>query len=200
MARQELKAFPFDDPPRDQLLSRSRMGVSTFEFSVDLPETLRRRHFYLVAETGSRPILPQRLLGFVQYRFHPPAEPVLEAFYGRICLPVPDAVHDAGFVATSSVPLSWQQAPATLFPSGSATLVRLESGSSALPAPGLDAGRIEVKTAHILSSAELAAKYLFVRRVPDPECLKLCCEFTYDVYRWEPGLPVVASNAYGCDI
>ena len=29
MARRELTRFPFDDPPRDQLLSRSRMGVST---------------------------------------------------------------------------------------------------------------------------------------------------------------------------
>lgn len=199
MARREFKTFALDNPPRDQLLSSMRMGDPTFTYSADLPDTLTHLHFYLIAETGPQPVVPERLLGTIRYRFQPPANPELDVFSGEICLPVPKAIDDAGFVATSSVPLSWQQTPATLVRSDSTTLVRLQSGSSAaLPAPGFDGGAVEVKTAYILSSTELATKYVFIRRMAD--CPRVCCEFTYDIYRWESGLPVVASNAYGCDI
>lgn len=199
LARREFKSFPIDNPPRDQLLSHSsEMQVSVFKYSAALPETLKRLHFYLLTEKGPQTVVPERLLGSVHYDFRPPADPGLPVFSGRICLPVPKAVQDAGFVATSSVPLSWQKAPATLVRKGSTIQVQLPSGSSPLPAPGLDSGAIEVKTAYILSSPEVAVKYLFVRRVAD--CPRVCCEFTYDIYRWESGLSVIASTAYGCDI
>lgn len=199
MARRELKAFPLDNPPTEELLKhRSEMGDSILTFSAPLPAALKRLRFYLIAETGPRPIVPQRLRGSVRYRFHPPAHPELDVFYGEVCLPVPKAVHDAGFVAASRVPLSWRKGRATLVRSGPATLVQLHSGRSPLPAPGFNEGAAEVKAAYILSSPELATQYLLVRRVADSP--KSNCALTYDIYRWEPGLPVVASNAYDCDV
>jgi len=199
MARRELKAFPIENPPSEELLKhRSEMGDSTITFSAALPAALKRLHFYLIAETGPRPIVPERLRGSVRYRFKPPARPELDVFYGEVCLSAPKAVHDAGFVAASGVPLSWRKAPAALVRSGRVTLVRLPNGTSPLPAPGFNKDAAGVRTAYVLSSPGVATRYLFVRRVADsPESN---CEHTYDVYRWEPGLPVIASNAYNCDI
>jgi hypothetical protein len=174
------------------------MKSSTFTFFTDLPDALKRLHFNLITETGPQPIVPKRLLGTIHYDVHSPAKPKLVGFFGEICLPVPNAVTDAGFVAASSVPLKWKKAPVTLSRSGSATVIRLPSGSSVLPPPGVDGGGKEVKTAYILSNSEFAAKYLFVRRLSDP--LQADCEFIYDIYRWEKGLPVVDWNAYGCDL
>lgn len=198
MARREFKEFPIDDPPRDQIVPRGERR-RIYSFFTDLPKPFKGQHFYLLAETGTQPIRPQRLFVSFHYRYHPPAKPE-PMFRGQLCLPVPDAVHDAGFVATSGVPLSWQKTPATLSRSGSTTRVRLPSGSAPMPPAGLDGGLDEVKAAYILSSAGLKTRYLFVRRVPDTQCRRLCCEFTYDIFRWESGLPVVASSAYGCDI
>jgi hypothetical protein len=174
------------------------MGNSALPFSAALPAALRRLRFYLISETGVRPIVPQRLRGFVRYLYQPPARAELDAFYGQVCLPTPRGVRDAGFVAASRVPLSWRKGPATLVRSGSATLVQLRSGRSPLPAPRFNGEAAEVKAAYILSSPELATQYLLVRRVADSP--KSNCGLTYDIYRWEPGLPVVASNAYDCDV
>lgn len=143
-----------------------------------------------------RPIVPERLSGVIQYSSFAPKKFDPPVFYGTLCLPVPKGVDDAGFVATSKVPLSWQEEPATLVRSGSTTRVRLQSGTAILPPPGITGRPIEVKAAHILSSAKLTTKYLLVRRVVDPTN----CEFTYDIYRWQKGLPVLASNPHNCDV
>ena len=195
MARRELKDFPIDHPTRDQILKQKwDWGV---KFFADLPDALERLHFYLLAETGPQPIVPERLEGIVRYDSRSLGNPRLQGFHGTICLSVPKNIRDAGFVAISSVPLSWQDSPATLVRSGATLLVRLQDGYSSLPPPGLDEKSIEVKSASILSSTELAPRYVLVRRLTDPS---RTCEFNYDIYRWEPGLPVLASNAYNCDV
>jgi len=113
-------------------------------------------------------------------------------------LPPPPGIQDAGFVVAINYTVAWNRVPAALVRSDSAILVRLENGASRLPPPGLDGGANEPKTAYILSGAGLPAKYLFVRRLD--RCPDVCCEFAYDIYRWEAGLPVLASNTYGCDL
>lgn len=197
MARRELKGFPIDNPTPAQIRKQKwDWGVA---FSADLPDSLKGLHFYLLTETGPRQIVAERLEGVVRYETYVPGKPKLEGFSGAVCLSIPKDIHDAGFVATSSLPLSWQKSPATLARSGATTMVRLqEGGFSSLPPPGFDQDSIHVKSTYILSSTELAARYVLVRRVADPD--EVACEFNYDIYRWEPGLPVVASNAYGCDI
>ena len=201
IARREFKEFPVDNPPLDEFPKNTTEAggdTSYFMFSAALPETLRDLHFYLITETGVRPIVPERLSGVIQYPSFAPKKFDPPVFYGTICMPVPKGLDDAGFVATSKVPLSWQKEPAALVRSGSTTRVRLQSGSATLPPPGFNEGAIAVKAAYILSSTKLATKYLLVRRVSDP--IKVDCELIYDIYRWQKGLPVVASNAYGCDI
>jgi hypothetical protein len=199
IARREFKEFPVDNPPRNELLKHTTEAggdTSFFTFSAALPDTLNGLHFYLITETGVRPIGPKRLFGIIQYPSFTPDKFDPPVFSGTICLPVPDGLDDAGFVATSKAPLSWQKEPATLVRSGSTTRVRLQSGFATLPPPGITETPIEVKTAYILSSPELTTKYLLVRRVVDPTN----CEFTYDIYYWKKGLPVIASNPYGCDV
>lgn len=199
LARQTLHAFPLEDPPRDRLLTLGEAtGSPILPFSAALPKTFEGLRFYLLTESGVRSIEPRELHGWVRYRDSPPARPELERFSGEVCMPVPAGLRDAGFVVSASYPVSWQTAPAALVRSGATTLVRLEEGASSLPPPGLDGGAVEVKSAHILYSTALPIRYLLVRRVA--QCPSVCCEFTYDIYRWEPGLPVIASNTYGCDI
>jgi hypothetical protein len=198
IARREFKEFPVDNPPQDELPKHTTEAgrSSYFTFSAALPDALSGLHFYLITETGTRPIVPKRLFGIIQYPSFTPDKFDPPVFTGMICLPVPNGLGDAGFVATSKVPLSWQKEPATLVRSGSTTRVRLQSGFAILPPPGITEKPIEVKTAYILSSTELTTKYLLVRRVVDPTF----GEFTYDIYRWQKGLPVIASNPHGCDI
>lgn len=198
IARREFKEFPIDSPPRDKVLGNGfePAGASYFTFSAALPDALSGLHFYLIAEAGMRPIVPKRLSGMIYYKSYKKNKIEPPGFGGTICLPVPKGVDDAGFVATSKVPLSWQREPATLVRSDSTTRVQLQNGSAILPPPGISESPIEVKSAYILSSAELAAKYVLVRRVVDPTN----CEFTYDIYRWEKGLPVIASNPHNCDV
>lgn len=197
IARREFKEFPVDAPPQDELPKHTTEAgrSSYFTFSAALPDSLRSLHFYLISEAEPRPIVPEHLSGIIQYpsfalnKFESPL------FTGTICLPIPKGVDNSGLVAASKVPLSWQKEPATLVRSGSSIRVRLQSGSAILPPPGITQEPTEVKTAYILSSTELAPKYLVVRRVP-----ATFCEFTYDIYHWKKGLPVIASNADGCDI
>lgn len=198
MARRELKSFDLDNPPREELLKHSReVGGSTLTFPAALPEDLKRRHFYLLTEKGAQPIVPKQLLGSVRYGRYSKDEYGPPRFFGEICLPVPNGLDDAGLVATSKVPLSWREDPATLVREGSTTRVRLPSGALAsIPPPGLNEHVTGVKSAYILSSTELATKYVLVRRVVNPPE----CEFIYDLYRWEPKLPVIASSAWRCDI
>lgn len=118
------------------------------------------------------PPIPERLLGSIRYPFlQGRFKP--EVFYGEVCLPIPKGVKDAGFVAASKIPLSWHKEPATLVRSGSTTRARLQSGSETLPPPAITEKPTEVKAAYVLSR---------------------------DIYRWQRGLPVIASSAHGCDV
>lgn len=196
MARERLKGFPIDRPSMDEIRKQKwEWGVT---FSADLPDAFEGLRFHLVSETGVQPIVPERLQGVVRYGLFKPDDPKLEGFHGEVCLALPKGVRDAGFVATSSVPLAWQKTPATLVRSGAATMVRLQQGASSLPPPTFDKTAIVIKSALILSSTALSTQYLFVRRLGDPDSVP--CEFIYNIYRWEPGLPVVESNSYGCDV
>jgi hypothetical protein len=197
IARRELKSFPIDNPSLEDL-RQAWTAYSDLLFKADLPGTLKRMHFYLLTEKGPQRIVPEQLVGHVRYNFPTKDKPKLAGFHGEICLPRPKGVDDAGFVAASKVPLSWQTKPAALVRSGSTTRVQLESGSAILPPPGLNESATRVKAAYILSSPGLATQYVLVRRVSDPQ--KVDCEFIYDIYRWTKGLPVVASSAHGCDI
>ena len=199
LARRTFKKFPIDNPPKDQLRAHRReVGGSHFQYSAEVPESLKRRHFYLLTERGAQPIVPQRLRGSIRYSYYPPENPQPPVFYGQICLPIPKGLQDAGFVATSSVPVNWKKDPATLAYSGATPRIQLASGPAALPPPGTDAAATEVKTAYILSSPELGTQYLFVRRAVG--CANVCCEFAYDLYRVKAGLPMVAWTAFGCDL
>lgn len=197
IARRELKSFPIDNPSLEDL-RHAWMSHSDLMFSTGLPDPLTRLHYYLITETGPQSIVPEQLVGRVQYNFSRTGKPELQGFYGEICLPIPNGVEDAGFVAASKVPLSWQTEPAALVRSGSATRVRLQSGSAILPPPGFNESAVAVKAAYILSGTGLATKYVLVRRVSDPD--KADCELIYDIYRWQKGLPVIASSAHGCDV
>lgn len=196
MARRELKGFPIDRPSMAEIRKQKwEWGVI---FSADLPNALEGLQFHLVTEMGVQPIVPESLQGVVRYNLLKPDDPKLEGFHGQVCLAIPEDVREAGFVATSRVPLTWQKTPATLVRSGATTMVRLQQGASSLPPPRYDKTAIVIKSASILSSTALSTRYLFVRRLGDPDSVP--CEFIYDIYRWEPGLPVVESNSYGCDV
>lgn len=196
LARQEFDLFPLEGPSLEQLAARANL---TFDFSAELPASSTALHFYVLSEAGLREIAPKRLLGHVRYRHNAPEPPELETVYGEICLPRPDGLTDAGFVAATSVPAAWQTELADLRRSADGLLVRLNTGSSRLPPPGAR-GAVAVRTAYVLSAPELPRQYLFVRRVPDHDCLGVCCTYAYDLYRWEAGLPSILWSAYDCDV
>ena len=196
LARQEFDLFPLEAPPLEQLAGSAH---PTFDFSAELPASLTALHFYVLSEAGFREIAPNRLLGHVRYRHDAPEPPKLQVIYGEICLPRPAGLTDAGFVAATGVPVAWRTERADLRRSADGLLVRLNTGSSRLPPPGAK-GAIAVRTAYVLSAPEFPRRYLFVRRVPDPDCLGACCTYSYDLYRWEAGLPSILWSAYDCDV
>ena len=196
LARRELKASEREVLRQEQLEPHMFWDDSTFMFTADVPEDFRPLHFYLLTERGIQPITPEglRVWGTINYhRYAAAASPTEEVVHGEVCLPVPPAVEDAGFVAAVARPVEWQLFPATIDRSGSRTLVRRPNGDWTLPSTGHDTYDTEVRAAYVFSAAGLPAQYLLVRRAES--CPPICCRFPYDVYRWEPGLPVLASNA-----
>lgn len=202
IARRELESrqISIARPPRHQLRRESEGGDDYYlDYTGPVPELLSRSHFYLLSERGVVPLRPQRLYGSIRYRRG--AAPVEPQFTGgEVCSPKPHSVADAGFVFASSTPIEWNWRRAETISDGQELLVRLASGASRLPLSGVKGHPAAVKTLLIVGGSVFTTRYLFVRRVSDDACIAACCEFAYDLYRWEPGLPQILWSGYGCDV
>lgn len=199
VARRELADSTIANPPTDQLERLWATGVLTF--ARDLPASLRSTSFYILSEAGvveaPAPHLSVSVLYDITSKRTDP--PTLRAFAGELCVkPPPSGVSDAGFVVSSALPLELHTTQAWTTRSGEDVLVRVADKITVLPRSTSPSVAVEVKTAYVLEVSGSSTRHLFVRRVAS--CLEPCCEFAYDLYRWDVGLTEVATSAYGCDV
>ena len=199
-ARRELKTSSIENPLTAELRKEAEGGHDYYlDYTAPLPDVLSKLHFYLLSESGVIPIAPQRIYGSIRYRMDV-ARPEPEFVGGEICLLKPQNVLDAGFVVAAHVPIEWSWKRPETISYGQQLLVRLESGASRLPPPGIDGHPPTVKSLIVVAGSGLHSRYLLARRAPDSRCVAGCCEFAYDLYRWEAGLPQILWSAYDCDI
>ena len=198
LARRRFAASTLANPPRDQVKWFYATGFLTF--ATDLPASLRGASFYILSETGVVMAPAPHLSVTVVYRkaLGGTDAPTLSGFDGELCVKPPPGVSDAGFVVSSSQPLELHTTAATITRSGANTLVGVAGKSTILPPSSSKAVAVEVKTAYVLGSRGSSTQYLFVRRAAS--CAQACCEFAYDLYRWDLGLTELTTSAYGCDV
>jgi len=218
VARVSFHAFDIDRPDRAQIREHFFEPGATayFQYEASLPAAKTPSYYYVLAETGLFPVIPDKLLGEIAYASDRSATQVgPPTFFGRVSAhpSMPQKIAGAGFVLIAGRPLTFRVSEVAMVGNESLPGIAQRSvdektvtyvyhdgqghqallGQHARKFPG-------AKNAYLVSISGEPDKYLFVQWSPDTDCVEGCCEHSYSLIHLGNKAENIVGNAYGCDV